>query len=309
MEMTNQTNDRFKKDNGNHVDPHPLTVNYTYWPPLAESSTTQTSNTSVEMPRVESVRPSGVIIEVWVSDDVDIFNLSKIASNRQTVDLKDYYSQMAKKSVLKNMGKNTGQREIRPVWNSIQTINHENKFVPSAVLTRQTAVSTVKGTGVTAVKASAVIEMVKIYTDNNVADLLTKAFDGRLMVYKCSGLYTSAIWIEVGRWQSQAPRHHGGSPAHTRSERVLEKPNEPPLLEGHTSGSGEGMMEHKFELTANVLDLKKKKDVQAVEILRQKKRVNRLARQRKSSTSQPRRRKYIQVKSSDDDLNEEDASK
>ncbi|GJW70502.1 putative ribonuclease H-like domain-containing protein [Tanacetum coccineum] len=43
------------------------------------------------------------------------------------------------------------------------------------------------------------IEMVKIHTDNNVADLLTKAFDGRLMVYKCSGVYTSAIWIEVGR--------------------------------------------------------------------------------------------------------------
>ncbi|GJW28645.1 hypothetical protein Tco_0045520 [Tanacetum coccineum] len=29
----------------------------------------------------------------------------------------------------------------------------------------------------------------------------------------------------------------GGAPAQTRSERVLEKPNEPPLLEGHTSGS------------------------------------------------------------------------
>ncbi|GJX99178.1 hypothetical protein Tco_0356197 [Tanacetum coccineum] len=43
---------------------------------------------------------------------------------------------MAKKSVLKNMGKNSGQREIRPVWNSAQRINHQNKFVPSAVLTR-----------------------------------------------------------------------------------------------------------------------------------------------------------------------------
>ncbi|GJV28654.1 putative ribonuclease H-like domain-containing protein [Tanacetum coccineum] len=80
---------------------------------------------------------------------------------------------MAKKSVLKNMGKNTGQREIRPVWNSAQRINHQNKFVPSVVLTRisnekvntvrvngvntagQTAVSVVKGNGVTAVKASA----------------------------------------------------------------------------------------------------------------------------------------------------------
>ncbi|GKD17197.1 hypothetical protein Tco_1206355, partial [Tanacetum coccineum] len=44
------------------------------------------------------------------------------------------------------------------------------------------------------------IEMVKIHTNNNVADLLTKAFDGRLVVYKCSGLYTSAIWIEVGSY-------------------------------------------------------------------------------------------------------------
>ncbi|GJR19826.1 retrovirus-related pol polyprotein from transposon TNT 1-94 [Tanacetum coccineum] len=133
----------------------------------------------------------------------------------------------------------------------------------------------------------------------------------------------------------------------TRSERVLEKPIEPPLSEGHTSGSGEGKIEHQFELTTNVpitphdsplpggytpgsdegrlklqelmtmctklskqvLDLEKEKDAQAVEILRLKKRVNRLERQRKSSTSQPRRRKYRQVMSSDDDLNEEDASK
>ncbi|GKC87734.1 hypothetical protein Tco_1148383, partial [Tanacetum coccineum] len=54
------------------------------------------------------------------------------------------------------------------------------------------------------------------------------------------------------RWQSQAPRHHGGAPTQTRSERVLEKPNEPPLSEGYTSGSREGRMEHQFELMANV---------------------------------------------------------
>ncbi|GJW40013.1 hypothetical protein Tco_0065858 [Tanacetum coccineum] len=133
----------------------------------------------------------------------------------------------------------------------------------------------------------------------------------------------------------------------TRSVRVLERLIEPPLSEGHTSGSGEGSMEHQFELTANVpitpndsplpggytpgsdegrlklqelmtictklskqvLDLEKEKDAQAVEILRLKKRVKRLERQRKSSTSQPRRRKYEQVESLDDDLDEEDASK
>ncbi|GKD25759.1 hypothetical protein Tco_1231973, partial [Tanacetum coccineum] len=209
------------------------------------------------------------------------------------------------------------------------------------------------------------IEMVKIHTDNNVADLLTKAFDGRLMVYKCSGLYTSAIWIEVGRTQTTAMPNvdipqgmdTGGSPrcqdtmgdalAQTRSERVLEKHNEPPLSEGHTSGSREGSMEYHFELTDNVpptppdspflggytpgsdegilklqelmtmctklskqvLDLEKEKDPQAVEILRLMKRVKRLERKRNSSTSQPRRRKYRQVESLYDDFNEDDASK
>ncbi|GKF81354.1 hypothetical protein Tco_0239956, partial [Tanacetum coccineum] len=98
----------------------------------------------------------------------------------------------------------------------------------------------------------------------------------------------------------------GGATAQTRSERVLEKPNEPPLSEGNTSGSGEGRMEQTFELTDNVpstphdspltggytpgsdegrlklqelmtmctklskqvLDLEKEKDAQTVEILR-----------------------------------------
>ncbi|GJS02979.1 hypothetical protein Tco_0319487 [Tanacetum coccineum] len=45
----------------------------------------------------------------------------------------------------------------------------------------------------------------------------------------------------------------GGDLAQTRSERVLEKPNEPPLSEGHTSGSGEGSMEHTFEMMDTVI--------------------------------------------------------
>ncbi|GKE61386.1 hypothetical protein Tco_1511753 [Tanacetum coccineum] len=78
----------------------------------------------------------------------------------------------------------------------------------------------------------------------------------------------------------------GGAPAQTRSERVLEKPNEPPISEGHTSGSGEGMMEHQFELTANVPItpmIHLSQEVTHLEVMR--------------------------VVSSDDDLNEEDASK
>ncbi|GKE88745.1 hypothetical protein Tco_1566220, partial [Tanacetum coccineum] len=34
------------------------------------------------------------------------------------------------------LGKGTGHREVRPVWNNTQRINHQNKFVPTAVLTR-----------------------------------------------------------------------------------------------------------------------------------------------------------------------------
>ncbi|GJX37435.1 ribonuclease H-like domain-containing protein [Tanacetum coccineum] len=210
-EDDNQTNDRFKKDNEYHAVPPPLTGNY--MPPLAdlsfiglddsvyrpttnktsasvsqvETSNTPPSNTSVEMPRVESVRPSGVIIKYWVSDDdEDIFQFEysqttvkpsfkkikftkarnePVKSDKQVVKPR---MKMAKKSVLKNIGKGTGHREVRPIWNNTQRINHQNKFVPTAVLTRvskekvntvrvngvntagQTAVSTIKGNGVTA---------------------------------------------------------------------------------------------------------------------------------------------------------------
>ncbi|GKB65277.1 ribonuclease H-like domain-containing protein [Tanacetum coccineum] len=96
-EDDNQINDRFKKDNGYHAIPPPLTGNY--MPPLGDLSfaglddsiyrptsnktsasvsqvkanITPPSDASVEMPRVESVRPNGVIVEDWVSDDDDIF--------------------------------------------------------------------------------------------------------------------------------------------------------------------------------------------------------------------------------------------
>ncbi|GJY80304.1 putative ribonuclease H-like domain-containing protein [Tanacetum coccineum] len=36
----------------------------------------------------------------------------------------------------KKMGKGTGEGENRPVWNNVQRMNHQNKFVPTAVLTR-----------------------------------------------------------------------------------------------------------------------------------------------------------------------------
>nr|GEZ26655.1 putative ribonuclease H-like domain-containing protein [Tanacetum cinerariifolium] len=43
-----------------------------------------------------------------------------------------------------------------------------------------------------------------------------------------------------------------GTSAQTRSESVLEQPNEPPLTEDHTSGSGEGRLEENIKLTDTV---------------------------------------------------------
>ncbi|GKB38030.1 putative ribonuclease H-like domain-containing protein [Tanacetum coccineum] len=212
-----------------------------------ETSISQTSNTSVEMPRVESVRPSGVIIKDWVSDDEDIFQSNdlqatdkpslkrieftnarnesvkpkqaekpRIITQNPKVDRRDWngkmtqklglgfgftkkacfvcgsYShlikdydfhekRMAKKSVLKNMGKNTGQREIRPVWNSAQRINHQNKFVPSAVLTRsgRVPVSTAKQSSLRATTSTSTFRPVNTATHTNrvnVSKLRTNAF-------------------------------------------------------------------------------------------------------------------------------------
>ncbi|GKF14900.1 hypothetical protein Tco_0056362, partial [Tanacetum coccineum] len=44
---------------------------------------------------------------------------------------------MAKQVELnKKKGKGTGQGENRLVWNNVQRLNHQNKFVPKAVLTK-----------------------------------------------------------------------------------------------------------------------------------------------------------------------------
>ncbi|GJX75317.1 ribonuclease H-like domain-containing protein [Tanacetum coccineum] len=142
----NQTNDMFKKDNEYHAVPPPLTVNY--MPPLADLSFAGLM--------ILFIRPT---------------------SN------KNYASGLKLKNIPPSNIAN-GLRMLDKIWNNTQRINHQNKFVPTAVLTRsgripvstakqvskvkvntvkvnnvntagQTAVSTVKGNGVTAVKASA----------------------------------------------------------------------------------------------------------------------------------------------------------
>ncbi|GJT68807.1 copia protein [Tanacetum coccineum] len=100
------------------------------------------------------------------------------------------------------------------------------------------------------------------------------------------------------------------------TDNVPSTPHDSPLPGGYTPRSDEGRMKLDelitlcTKLSKQVLDLEKEKDAQAVEILNLKRRVKKLERKRKSSISHPRRRKYRQVEtSSDDGLDEEDASK
>ncbi|GJY28910.1 putative ribonuclease H-like domain-containing protein [Tanacetum coccineum] len=79
------------------------------------------------------------------------------------------------------MGKNTGQREIRPVWNNVQRINHQNKFIPFAVLTRsgKVQVSTAKKSSLRATTSTSTFRPVNTATHTNrvnVSKLRTNAF-------------------------------------------------------------------------------------------------------------------------------------
>ncbi|GJU36322.1 putative ribonuclease H-like domain-containing protein [Tanacetum coccineum] len=79
------------------------------------------------------------------------------------------------------MGKNTGQREIRPVWNNAQRINHQNKFVPSAVLTRfrRVSVSAAKQSSLRATASTSAFRPINTATHTNrvnVSKLSTNAF-------------------------------------------------------------------------------------------------------------------------------------
>ncbi|GKA22327.1 putative ribonuclease H-like domain-containing protein [Tanacetum coccineum] len=78
---------------------------------------------------------------------------------------------MAKKSVMKNnVGQGTGQRETRPVWNNVQRINHQNKFIPSAVLTRfgRVPVSAAKQSSLRAIASTSTVRPVNTATHTNI---------------------------------------------------------------------------------------------------------------------------------------------
>ncbi|GJW53885.1 ribonuclease H-like domain-containing protein [Tanacetum coccineum] len=154
-EENNQVNDRFKMVEGYHAVPPPYTGNYmpsrldlsfaglddsVYKTNVSETITSVPRNESIastsskdSLEKPKEVRPSAPIIEEWESDGND------------DCDCNFYENKMVRKSMLNNMGRVTGQREVRPVWNNAQRVNHQNKlthphpkrnFVPTAVATK-----------------------------------------------------------------------------------------------------------------------------------------------------------------------------
>ncbi|GJZ08979.1 ribonuclease H-like domain-containing protein [Tanacetum coccineum] len=64
---------------------------------------------------------------------------------------------MAKQAELNNrIRKKSSQREIRPIWNNVQRMNHRNQFVPKAVLTRtgKIPVNTARASGTNTVNTA-----------------------------------------------------------------------------------------------------------------------------------------------------------
>ncbi|GJR08291.1 putative ribonuclease H-like domain-containing protein [Tanacetum coccineum] len=148
--------------------------------PRTESTASKSSKDSLEQPK--NVRPSDPIIEEQVEyprksqsprENRRNWNgmmTQKLANGFEFIKkacfvcgsfnplIKDcdfHDNKMVEKPVLNNKGRVTGQREIKPVWNNDQRVNHQNKlthphpkrkFIPTAVLTKlgQVLVNAVK---------------------------------------------------------------------------------------------------------------------------------------------------------------------
>ncbi|GKA91911.1 hypothetical protein Tco_0813836 [Tanacetum coccineum] len=102
------------------------------------------------------------------------------------------------------------------------------------------------------------IQVIKIHTDHNVADLLTKAFDVSRKAIRTTEISQSSGPINLvayetvyKEWEDRMERAattassldaEQDNDAQTRFETTFKKSNDPPLLRGYTLGSGEDIM-------------------------------------------------------------------
>ncbi|GJX43635.1 hypothetical protein Tco_0260311 [Tanacetum coccineum] len=129
--------------------------------------------------------------------------------NHLIKDCNFYENKMVGKSMLNNMGRVTGQREVRPVWNNAQRVNHQNKlthphpkrnFVPTAVLTKSGNVPVImlKQSSLelqTTPKNSDFKEKVNTAKVNNVTTAGTKAVVSVVQGHEENAVKSSACWI------------------------------------------------------------------------------------------------------------------
>ncbi|GJX39624.1 ribonuclease H-like domain-containing protein [Tanacetum coccineum] len=114
------------------------------------------------------------------------------------------------------------------------------------------------------------IQVIKIHTDHNVVDLLTKAFNVNETVYKewedrMEKAATTTSSLDVEQDSGSGPRCHvtilGGADAQTKIEAASKQSNDPPLSRGYTLGSGEDNIKllELMELCTKLSDLVSKK--------------------------------------------------
>ncbi|GJV71905.1 ribonuclease H-like domain-containing protein [Tanacetum coccineum] len=104
---------------------------------------TDSDNDSVFRPKTDQTKPKFTKIN-FVKSDENVKSVNKENTHKQ-VEYPRKSQSPREKPVLNNKGRVTGQREIRPVWNNAQRVNHQNKlthphpkrnFVPTAVATK-----------------------------------------------------------------------------------------------------------------------------------------------------------------------------
>nr|GEW49387.1 hypothetical protein [Tanacetum cinerariifolium] len=121
----NSVNDRFVKVEGVHAVPPPMTgismppksdfvtdeSKFTYGP--KQSTTSEFDAKTSDLDSCESS-----------SSEETLENVPKLVESKPKIELN------------KQKGKITGPRENRSVWNNVQRLNHQNKFLPTAILTK-----------------------------------------------------------------------------------------------------------------------------------------------------------------------------
>ncbi|GKC68931.1 putative ribonuclease H-like domain-containing protein, partial [Tanacetum coccineum] len=108
--------------------------------PIIEEWDIDNDNDSVFRPKSDQTKPKFTKIN-FVKSGENVKSVNKENTHRQV----EYPRKSQSPKVLNNKGRVTGQREIRPLWNNDQRVNHQNKlthphpkrnFVPTTVVTK-----------------------------------------------------------------------------------------------------------------------------------------------------------------------------